>query len=127
MEYENILSIVYIVLLVLSIVSTILTLIIKNTKNTKTKENAQSVFDVVKKIQDLIIKAEEHIGYTGIDKFDYVITRAKEFMTANKYTIKEEELETLIENEITLSNNVNVKKEEKQETTTIENVSRETF
>ena len=118
MALETIMQIVYITLIALSLLSTILTLIIKTTKNNKVKKNAETTYNIVKKIQDLIINAESFTNYSGSEKLNFVITRMKEFSLTNNLALTEEKITELVENEITLSRDVNAKNK---------NVSRETL
>ena len=111
MELNTILSIASIVIYVVLIV---LTIIIKRCNNTKTKQTAQTTYDIVKTIQQLIIKAETHIGYTGVDKFDFVMTNRDKYLIENNLRLDIDTKTNLIENEIVLSNNVNVNKNEKE-------------
>ena len=107
MELNTILSIASIVIYVILIV---LTIIIKRCNNAKTKQTAQTTYDIIKTIQQLIIKAETHVGYTGVDKFDFVMTNLDKYLFENKLSLDTETKTNLIENEIILSNNVNVDK-----------------
>lgn len=118
MELETIMQIIYIAVIALSLLSTILTLIVKTTTNKNVKKNALNAYNIVKKIQDLIINAESFVNYSGSEKLSYVITRMKEYAISNKLSISENEITELVENEITLSNEVNTNKK---------NVSRETL
>lgn len=111
MELNTILSIASIVIYLVLIV---LTVIIKRCTNSKTKQTAQTTYDIVKTIQQLIIKAETHIGYTGVDKFDFVMTNLDKYLIENKLTLDTETKTNLIENEIVLSNNVNTNKTNKE-------------
>lgn len=120
MEANTIILIIYIAMFVLSLVTTILSVIIKHTKSEKTKNTATSILNIVDKIQGLIIEAEKHVNYSGNDKFDFVMTRMKAFLMANKIAINEDTIIDLIEKEIVLSKNVNTN-------ANIENVSRETL
>lgn len=115
MALETIMQIVYISLIALSLLSTILTIIIKATKNEKVKKNAETAYTIIKKVQDLIINAESFVNYSGSEKLNFVITRMKEFSLTNKLSLTEEKITELVENEISLSKDVNAK-----------NVSRET-
>lgn len=118
MNLETVMQIIYIALIVLSLGGTILTVIIKTTKNSKVKKNATTAYTIVKKIQDLIINAESFVNYTGSEKLNFVITRMKEFSLSNNLALTEEKITELVENEITLSKDVNANNK---------NVSRETL
>ena len=97
----------------LSIALIVLTIIMALTKNKNTKNTAQKIYDVISFIQGSIIKAEKHLNYSGDDKYTIVATELKSYLLDNKLEIEEEAQRILIENEITLSNAVNVDKKNK--------------
>ena len=111
-DWRTILSTASVVLGILSIV---LFLIKTKSKNKTIRETAQKVYDVISFIQGAIVKAEKHLNYTGDDKFTIVATELKQYLLDNKIDLAEETQKTLIENEITLSNAVNVDKKSKSD------------
>lgn len=124
MSIERILVIVSIGLNLLMIVAA---LIAKIFKGSKTGSVANKFYNIVRKIQLLIVDAETHTNYTGVEKFDYVMTGMNKYLLESNLKIDVETITTLIENELDLSNQVNTKETKKatneQET---ENVSHET-
>ena len=93
----------------------VLTIVITKTKNKTTKNTAQKIYDIISFIQGAVIRAEKHSNYSGEDKFTIVATELKSYLLDNKIEIEEETQKTLIENEITLSNEVNVDKKNKSD------------
>lgn len=71
MSVERILVIVSIGLNLVMIVAA---LIAKIFKGSKTGSVANKFYNIVRKIQLLIVDAETHTNYTGVEKFDYVMT-----------------------------------------------------
>lgn len=102
-------------------------LIAKIFKGSKTGSVANKFYNIVRKIQLLIVDAETHTNYTGVEKFDYVMTGMNKYLLESNLKLDVETITTLIENELDLSNQVNTTetKKAKSETET-ENVSRET-
>ena len=100
---------------VMGVMLIILTIIIAKSKNKTTRETAQKVYDVISFIQGAIVKAETHSNYTGEDKFTIVATDLKQYLLDHKMNLTEETQKNLIENEITLSNAVNVDKKNKSD------------
>lgn len=124
MSVERILVIVSIGLNLVMIVAA---LIAKIFKGSKTGSVANKFYNIVRKIQLLIVDAETHTNYTGVEKFDYVMTGMNKYLLESNLKLDVETITTLIENELDLSNQVNTTetKKAKSETET-ENVSRET-
>lgn len=124
MSVERILVIISIGLNLAMIVAA---LIAKIFKGSKTGSVANKFYNIVRKIQLLIVDAETHTNYTGVEKFDYVMTGMNKYLLESNLKLDVETITTLIENELDLSNQVNTTetKKAKSETET-ENVSRET-
>lgn len=110
MDWKTILSTASVIL---GILSMILFFIKNKSKNKTIRETAQKVYDVIEFIQGAICKAEKHVNYTGEDKFTIFATELKQYLIDNKIDLAEDTQKTLIENEITLSNAVNVDKKSK--------------
>lgn len=107
---------------VLSAILIILTIVIISTKNKTTKNTAQKIYDVISFIQGAVMKAETHTNYSGADKFTIVATELKSYLLDKKIELEADTQKTLIENEITLSNAVNVDKKNKSDIITTEEV-----
>lgn len=106
----------------LSVILIVLTIVITSTKNKTTKNTAQKIYDVISFIQGAVIKAEQHSNYSGEDKFTIVATELKSYLLDKKIELQEDTQKTLIENEIVLSNAVNVDKKSKSDTIKTEEV-----
>ena len=96
-----------------SVILIVLTIVITSTKNKTTKNVAQNIYDVISFIQGAIIKAEQHNNYSGEDKYTIVATELKSYLLDKKIELEEDAQKALIENEIALSNAVNVNKKNK--------------
>ena len=92
----------------------ILVLISKLTKNLKLRKIAENLVKVEKVVFDYVNNAEGFVNYSGNDKKEWVKTKVNQFCITNKITYKDEIIDEIIENYITLSKTVNKRESEKE-------------
>lgn len=93
------------------VLTVILSTIIGMAKNSRVKKHASSIILITEMAKSYIIEAEKHSNYTGKEKKEYVLTRLLKFVFDNAIkNIKEDVLSDIIENEVALTNEVNVSK-----------------
>lgn len=92
-------------------------------KNKKVKKMASNILLITEMSKKFIVEAEQKTNYTGLEKKQFVITRLLKFIVDNSIqNISEETLSDIIENEVSLTNEVNVdKKKLSQHSMTIVN------
>ena len=94
---------------IISVLATVVGLLIPLIKNTKAKKKLIGLKKLSDSLQDLVIKAEQHVNYTGDEKKEYVITRANRYAMENKLPFNEQAVSDIIESLVTVSKNVNKK------------------
>lgn len=98
----------------------VLSILISVVKNSKVKKFASNILTVSEKAKEYIVEAEANKNYTGSEKKSYVITRLLKFIVDNSISnVDETTVSNIIENEVALTNEVNVEK--KPQTTTLKN------
>ena len=97
---------IYDIIYILGIVAGMIYSIIVTIKNKKTN-NIKTLFTA--KLEELICEAEKFLNYTGEEKKQYVISRAKSWLSENNAIKKfsDSTISAMIENVITLSKSVN--------------------
>lgn len=89
----------------------ILSIVIGFSKNKKVKKLASNILLITEMAKTYIVEAEQKTNYTGQEKKEFVITRLLKFIVDNSIkNITEEMLSDIIENEVALTNEVNVNK-----------------
>lgn len=86
-------------------------------KDSKTRKRIKALAFLTTFIREMIKEAEKCAGYSGEEKFKFVQTRAKEYLLAHSSTVSkyvtEADVIALIEEEVQLTNAVNVDKKNK--------------
>lgn len=97
-------EIISLLLIIIGIISVIISYI----KNRK-KGNTAGELAIIKKIPELIVKAEAMFGKgRGIDKLQYVITELRVYALENKIKVDNEFLEAQVNSMVEVTKNVNV-------------------
>lgn len=107
--FEEIQGWVAVVSTVLGILITLISLIAPLIKNVKAKTALQGTAKVLKEIEKYMTEAETFVNYTGAEKKEYVLTKAKEYAKVTEVAITDEELSDAIEGVIYLTKNINKK------------------
>ena len=105
---------IYDIIYILGIVAGMIYSIIVTIKNKKTN-NIKTLFTA--KLEELICEAEKFLNYTGEEKKQYVISRAKSWLSENNAIKKfsDSTISAMIENVITLSKSVNKREKDNVE------------
>ena len=105
---------IYDIIYIIGIVAGGIYSIIVTIKNKKTN-NIKTLFTA--KIEELICEAEKFSNYTGEEKKQYVISRAKSWLSENNAIKKfsDSTISAMIENVITLSKSVNKREKDNVE------------
>ena len=105
---------IYDIIYILGIVAGGIYSIIVTIKHKKTN-NIKTLFTA--KIEELICEAEKFLNYTGEEKKQYVISRAKSWLSENNAIKKfsDSTISAMIENVITLSKSVNKREKDNME------------
>lgn len=106
--------------IVVPIVSVVGGVLITLIKNAKVKKYITNLMSITEKAKQYIIEAEKQINYTGSEKKNYVISRLLKVVVDNHIkNITVQDIDDIIENEINITNHVNIKK--KSPTLNVEN------
>jgi len=100
---------------ILGLVITTCTFIIKTVNNAKAKHIAEQAIKIGNAVLPFIKEAEKLTSYTGIEKKEYVMTKANQFAIQHNIPFNAEEVSDKIEELITLTRHVNKKITPKQE------------
>ena len=96
---------------VIPFVSILASVIITKFKNAKVRKYANHILSVSEVAKDYIIEAENHTNYTGVEKKSFVLSRLLKYLVDNHIrSVSEKTLSDIIENEVALTNSVNVQK-----------------
>lgn len=109
--------------IVLPVMAIVLSTVIGFSKNRKVKKWTSNIILITEMAKTYIVEAEQKTNYTGLEKKQFVITRLLKFIVDKSIqNITEETLSDIIENEVALTNEVNVdKKKLSQHSMTIVN------
>lgn len=101
------------------IFSIIVSFVISFTKNKKVKKYANSILNITEVAKTFIVEAEKQKNYTGTEKKNFVMSRLLKFIFENSIKkVSEETLSDIIENEVALTNEVNVQKKQQPKLST---------
>ena len=93
------------------LLSIITSIIVTYAKNKKVRQYANNVLSVTEKAKEFIIEAEKQTNYTGTEKKFFVMSRLLKYLFDMKIkSISEEMLSEIVENEVALTNEVNISK-----------------
>lgn len=93
------------------LVSILASVIIAKAKNAKVRKYANHILSVSEIAKDFIVEAEKHTNYTGAEKKSFVLSRLLKYLVDNAiHSVSEKTLSDIIENEVALTNSVNVVK-----------------
>jgi len=109
---ENLQTIVALAGSAFGMLITTITFISKFIKSSKLKKVAEDMNRLEEVIKPFVIRAEEFVNYTGIEKKTYVLTAVNEFAIKSGINFDVNWVSEQIEKVVALSNNVNTKKKE---------------
>lgn len=106
---ENVKEIITIASACLGLIATITGFLIPLVKNVKAKNKLTALNKLTAALQSLIADAETFANFSGVEKKEYVMTRASRFAMENKIPYDEQAVSDEVENLVTLSKKVNLK------------------
>lgn len=96
---------------VIPIISIIGAIIVSFVKNKKVKRYAYNILNVTEVAKTYIKEAEKMTNYTGAEKKNFVMSRLLKYLFDNTIKkVSEQTLSDIVENELSLTNEVNIEK-----------------
>jgi len=94
---------------VLGLIITVLTFIVKTVRSSKAKKSAEQAIKIGNAVLPLIREAEKFTAFSGIEKKQYVMTKANQFALVNRIPFIEDLVSKKIEELVTLTKQVNIR------------------
>ena len=93
------------------IISIVASIIVSFVKNKKVKRYANNILNVTEVAKTYIKEAEKMKNYTGAEKKNFVMSRLLKYLFDNAIKkVSEQTLSDIVENEVSLTNEVNIEK-----------------
>ena len=93
----------------LPLIAGIITFILKFIKSEKGKRALQQTLKIVETLQPLVRQAEEFSHYTGVEKREFVLTKANQFAIDNKLPFDREKIAEAIDMLVETTKKVNAR------------------
>lgn len=114
MNFETLKLILTAVGLGLALISSILVAIAKNSKSVKVAKKATNLLSVITAVQTFVSQAESIVGFTGVNKKEWVMTKVNQYCISKGIAYDNDEVDKLVEQFIDFSKQVNAKNEEEK-------------
>lgn len=110
MELLDIIKLVLLGAFALSTVLSVIFGVLSKSKSSKVATAAKTALAITEEAKVLIAKAEAIVGFTGVSKKEWVMVKLNDYAIKNGLTYNEEQVDTIVESLIALTNKVNVNK-----------------
>ncbi len=104
---ENLERIITIISACMGLLATVTGFLIPLVKNVKAKKRLMAINKLTTELQTLIIDAEAFVNFTGVEKKEYVMTKANRYALENKIPYNESDVSQKVEDLVALSKKVN--------------------
>jgi len=118
---ENLTAIISIACTAAGFLATAITFIARFVKSAKEKKAAQDIIKLCDAIMPFIRKAESFLNYTGLEKKEYVLTKANQFAIENKIRFNAALVGDKIEELVRLTREVNFRESVSANSTNLKN------
>lgn len=102
----------------ITILTTTLSIIFAKTKSAKVRKAAGIALTITDEVKHKMLDAEKFKNYSGAEKLEFVLSRMQTFLAQKKLTYDEELIKNIIENEITLTKQINSRPKDAETQTT---------
>jgi len=106
---QNITAIISITCTAAGFLATAITFIARFVKSTKERKKAQDLAKLCDALMPFIARAESFLNYTGLEKKEFVMTKANQFAIDNKITFNNNLVNEKIEELVRLTREVNAR------------------
>jgi len=106
---------------ILGLLITIITFIVKLVRSSKSKKGLEQTIRISNAVLSFIRDAENFTHYSGIEKKEYVMTKANQFAIENKIVFNQNQVSEKVEELVALTKQVNCKKNSSEKAVELKN------